>query len=68
MARVGAGQPADDLQPLLISRERAGEIALRKKNVARPDEAGPQVALALGMARIGARQAASDREPLLVAR
>jgi hypothetical protein len=33
MARIDYRQPADDLKPLFISRERAGEIALRKKNV-----------------------------------
>src|SRR3954463_8013911 len=35
MARIDARQPPSDLQPLLISLEGAGEIALRTKNIAR---------------------------------
>ena len=49
MPRIGARQPAADLQPLLISCERAGEIALRKKNVAPLSQADRHVPLALGM-------------------
>src|SRR5829696_5854226 len=68
MARIGARQPAPDRQTLLIMRERAGELALRKKNFAGPLEADRHVPLALDKAGFGARQPTGDLQPLLEAR
>ena len=58
MAGIGARQPTDDRQPLLVARQRAGEIALRYQDVAGLVEADRDVALALG---IGSGRPASRR-------